>query len=580
MALQTKSISAKGSNGHHTFTLTVTENSTSVSGNTSSISWSFKISGSGNYDWRYSSTVPVTYKVVINGTTYSGNIMKYDGHTTTTLKSGSNTITHNSDGKKSISYSFSVSSISASYLPGSASNSGSMTLTTIPRQANISAAPNFNDEENPTITYSNPAGNNVTSLDACISLTGAKDDVPYRAISKTGTTYTFELTEAERNTLRNACTDANTRTVIFYIKTVIGGNTFYSTVSKTLTIVNANPTITASAKDTKEASLALTGDESKIIKGFNAVYVSMAATAYKGATITNKYITNNGKTYDIVAGTINNVENGTFTYYAQDSRGNTVTKEVSLTMLDYINLTSNLTAEMTVDGVITGNVRGNYFNSTFGTVANTLDIEYRYKVLNGSYGAWTAATATLSGNTYSADITITGLSYKSKYVLQARAVDKLATKNSNEVTLACLPVFDWSGDDFNFNVPITIQDNPLVDYVIEQGSDNEWAYRKWASGLLEAWRVTNSTTNLTIDIAYGSRKYTSTTLSTSGGASQFKTIEDISASGVSGTGLLTYTIYSATVSNGTVNVKVWVSNDVSLTNHPVCVKLRINGRWK
>ena len=453
------------SSGWASLSVTVTTESYSIANNTSYLKCVLSITKLSSC-WSYN-LGGANVSMTINGTTlYSSNtidLRNLDVGSTQTVATKYITVSHNADGNKSVACSgYAESGVGL----GTASVSGTFTCTSIPRQANISAAPNFNDEENPSITYSNPAGNNVTSLDACISLTGAKDDIPYRAISKTGTSYTFELTEAERNTL----TDANSRTVKFYIRTVIGENTLYSIVSKTLSIVNANPTITASAKDTKESSLALTGDESKIIKGFNAVYVSMSATAYKGATITNSYITNNGKTYDMVAGTINNVENGSFTYYAQDSRGNTVTKTVTLTMLDYINLTSNLSAEMTVDGVISGNVKGNYFNSSFGSVSNTLAIEYRYKVLYGSYGSWTATTATKSGNTYSADIRITGLDYKSKYVLQARATDKLNTKNSNEITLACLPVFDWSETDFNFNVPIYIQGNPLVDLIYPVGS--------------------------------------------------------------------------------------------------------------
>ena len=288
MALQTKTITANGSNGHHAFTLTVTENSTSTSNNTSSVSWNFKLSPvKTGYDWSYSNNVPVTYSINFNGTTYSGNIMSYNGSSTVTLKSGSATISHNSDGTKSISYSFSVSSISASYLPGSASKSGSMTLTAIPRQATITSAQNFNDEQNPSISYNNGAGNTVTSLQACISLDGSKDDIAYRNISKTGSSYTFELTDAERNVLRNACTTANSRNVMFIVKTVMGGNTYHSSLNKTLSIINATPTIDATAKDTNSTSLGLTGSENKIIKGYNTVAVNMTATALKGATISS-----------------------------------------------------------------------------------------------------------------------------------------------------------------------------------------------------------------------------------------------------------------------------------------------------
>ena len=134
------SISANGSRGHHKFTLNVNE--TYVSGgadNYSDVSWDLILEPiQRGWDWYYSATVPVKYSVNIDGTIYEGNIMSYDGQSTVTVASNSKRIYHNSDGSKSINFSFSVwDNVSANYLPGSASNSGSMNLTTIPRYANI-----------------------------------------------------------------------------------------------------------------------------------------------------------------------------------------------------------------------------------------------------------------------------------------------------------------------------------------------------------------------------------------------------------------------------------------------------------
>ena len=297
--------------------------------------------------------------------------------------------------------------------------------------------------------------------------------MPYRAISKTGTTYTFELTEAERNTLRNACTDANTRTVIFYIKTVIGGNTFYSTVSKTLTIVNANPTLTASAEDTLPETIALTGDSSRIIKGFNDIAVSMSATAYKGATIKEYSIKNGGVTIGGASGMMLNVESGSFIFSVTDSRGNTASETITKTLVDYIKLTSNLDVKApNADGEMTFHIRGNYFNDTFGVENNTLTVEYRYKENDGSYSEWQIVTAAINENSYDAEISLTGLNYRNSYTFQARAKDKLFIDgvSTEEKRVKTTPVFDWSGDDFNFNVPITIQGNPLIDLIYPVGS--------------------------------------------------------------------------------------------------------------
>ena len=323
-----------GTTRNYTLSWTATQ---SVANNTSTVKWTLKATGSYAYN-----VAERTLKAVVAGTTvYSktDRVMR----SPSTISSGTVTVTHSSTGTAS----FTVSLQAAVYVSSvNCTGSKTFTLDTIPRQATLSSAPNFNDEGNPAITYSNPAGSAVTSLQACIANTaGSVIYVPYRDISKTGTSYTFSLTTAERNTLRNACTTANSMSVKFYVKTVIGGSTFYSTLTKTLSIVNATPTITVSAKDTNAAALALTVDESKVIKGYNSVAVSMTATALKGATITNSYITNNGKIHDITSGTINNVENGSFEFFAQDSRGNTVTKTITLNVVNYVTLTANVEAK-------------------------------------------------------------------------------------------------------------------------------------------------------------------------------------------------------------------------------------------
>ena len=110
-------------------------------------------------------------------------------------------------------------------------------LDTIPREAKITSAPDFTDMDNPTIGYSNPAGNAVDALYACITITGEKDDIPYRAIPKTGSSYTFPLTEAERNVLR-ANTHGLTRTVFFLVRTTIGGIDHWHSWEVTLTIAD------------------------------------------------------------------------------------------------------------------------------------------------------------------------------------------------------------------------------------------------------------------------------------------------------------------------------------------------------
>ncbi len=145
-------ITGYGSKHSHEFKLTVNETSTSVANNTSEISFSFTIY-KASYSW--SNWKSITYSISINGTSYSGTIPSYSAGSTLTIRTGSQTIGHNSDGTKSINYSFSVNDGSGqSYTCGNASASGSMNLSTIPRHAKASISLNSKTVNSVKLNYS------------------------------------------------------------------------------------------------------------------------------------------------------------------------------------------------------------------------------------------------------------------------------------------------------------------------------------------------------------------------------------------------------------------------------------------
>lgn len=406
------------------------------------------------------SSVKKDWKVVVNGTTYKGEVAHgIDNNETKTLASGKTTIAHNADGSKSFSYSFSMDFTGLTFAGeaiGKKSGSGTGVLTTIPRQATITAAPNFNDEDNPSITYSNPAGTIVESLAACISLTGASPDIAYRDISKTGTTYTFQLTEAERNILRNATTTANSRSVLFYIRTVIGGVTYYSNIVKTFTVINAQPSVNPEVYDNNSTTTALTGNTNTFVRYHSNAAFTINAVAKKGATITSQRVTVGSQKSTSAGGVIKAVDDSVFNFYAADSRGNTTERQVKKTLIPYVKLSCYMSVEApSTDGKLTITANGSYYNGSFGATANTLTIQYRYKTNSGSYTNWISINAAFNGNSYEAAATITGLNYLNSYTFQCRAVDKLEEAISAAKTVKTMPVFDWSSEDFNFNVPVT-----------------------------------------------------------------------------------------------------------------------------
>jgi hypothetical protein len=449
------SLTSKSYDGRYLkLTCTQTQN---ISANTSTIKWTLTAAG-GNSS--YYSTGATTVKIA-GKTVYSKSRVDWDEKVFPAAKgsvSGSLTVSHGTTGTKSVSVSLST----AIYTMSVTTKSGTWTLDSIPRKATITSAPNFNDESNPVLKYSNPAGSSVSSLQACIADTSGNIIVAYRDISKSSTSYTFSFTDAERTALRKKCVSANSMTVRFYVKTVIGGETYRNYVGKTLSIINATPTLSPTIVDSDSKMITLTGDSSKLVKYFSDAEFTIGAATLKNATVSSKSCVNNGTT-KTADGTFSNVTSNSFKFSVKDSRGNTVSKTLTPTMVNYVKLTCNTkTLRVSTDGVMDFTLGGNYFNGSFGSVSNTITIQYRYKPDGGTYSDWQTITATVSNNTYTASGTVSGLDYKTTYVFQARAADAIydgtyqSRVSTNEKRVSAKPIFDWSSEDFAINVPVSM----------------------------------------------------------------------------------------------------------------------------
>lgn len=416
----------------------------SIADNTSIIKWSIRGAGSAT---GYYKAGPIT--VVIAGeTVYSSTARINLYNSTTAIASGEKVITHNSDGSKSFTASVSAAIYSASV---NCSGSGSWELTDIPRAATITSAPNFTDEQSPTINISNPAGSAAT-VSACISFDGSSIDIPYRSV--TGSSVTFNLTDAERNTLRNATT-GNSRVVYFVLRSIINGSYYFKSVAKTLTIVNANPVIAPSVTDTGTVSTRLTGNNKRVIFNYNNAYAAINATAQKGATIKSVSISNGGNTVKDAATRFNNTASATFVFTAIDSRGNKTERAITCESVAYFKPTCNIAKNnITPDGIYTLSVSGQFFNGSFGAANNTIAASFRFRESGGTWSGWQSLGTTASGNDYSASANITGLDYQQTYEIQARAIDTIATNDTNYIvnteviTIASVPVFSWGKNKF------------------------------------------------------------------------------------------------------------------------------------
>ena len=437
--------------GDSRFSLIMNLNESYVSGgveNYSNVSWNLQLKSTSSYR-TYTGYAENPLVAYVNGQLVSNQNITYDlQNNTITVASGTIKVPHNSDGSKTIS--FSASFTDNSNGKGSASLSGSLTLTKINRYATVTSAPDFNDEENPVLKYSNPSGNNVSTLQACISLTGATDDIPYRDISKTGSSYTFELTEEERNILRNATPNSNSISVRFYVKTVLGSTTYYDYKTKTMTIVNGNPTFSDyTYQDTNTTVSNLLGTNQKLVKGLSNLKVTIPVAnkmeAIKGAS-PSKYIAsidtlnasgnyNASGNVDIVLGAVQNAGTFNLNVGAYDTRNNhtDIIKEVEV--LDYSLPVLYATATRTnnFENETTLTLNGTFSNLLVNNVNKNAitSCQYRYREVDGTWSNYSNFVFTSSGNNYSCTNKIENLDNTKAYEIEFKVSDRLSYKTLN-----------------------------------------------------------------------------------------------------------------------------------------------------
>ena len=352
------------------------------------------------------------------------------------------------------------------------------TTTTFGNGAQLLSAPDFTDEDNPTITFAYDKGTEVTSaiVEAAISFTGATDDIPYREVSLATGSYTFELTGSERAKLWELLDNGTTATVRFYLKTAetVGEETqyIYNYLTKTLTFVNYKPVLTPLVEDINSDTLALTGDKYTMVRYFSTAYFDTQAVARKGATLANQEVRNGDKTVSSVesTGQISNIPSNTFYFSITDNRGHTTNDAVifnnlsDLKFIDYVKLSCNIKNQpLGADGNLTVNVSGKYFEGSFGKASNKLTLEYKIQKSGTQLGIWMpvgdsngiVTPSVDDEHNYSYSFTIADLDYKETYELFVRASDELMPDFAeSKLIVAAQPIFDWGKEDFRFYVPV------------------------------------------------------------------------------------------------------------------------------
>ena len=375
--------------------------SQSPANNTSTISWTLKGAGQAQSSWYNAGN----FKVIINGAVVYSSATRIKLYNGTVVASGSYTIPHNSDGSKT----FTASAEAGIYTVAvNCRGNGTFTLPQISRYATIVSATNFTDIQNPSCEFNNPTG---AMLQFKIEAGGNTAVVVRNNVSNASSPYTFQLTEAERNALRALCPNSNTLAVRITVATYQGSTPAnWSYLDRTMTIVNANPTMTGvTYKDNNPTSVAVSENNQVIIQNQSLLQISLASiSALKSATLVSAQVTINSvsvsaslsgasqSNVNINFGVVNVTSNISAQIVITDSRGNQTTQSLPLTIQPWSLPTAIISCQR----------QQNYYSQTDLTVdadfssiggKNSITITYYYKMTTSS--SWTTGGTMDDGDT-------------------------------------------------------------------------------------------------------------------------------------------------------------------------------------
>ncbi len=420
--------------GHYQYYITWSEDQVNVANNTSRVRAWVYVKRTG---WYYVESSLNSHTLTIDGTNFTANPYinmntPANGGTGSDgphlLVSGSKIVSHNSNGSKSISISSTgqVAYVNANYSPQYGSASATVNLTTIPREAYLTNTPNFTVGNNIGLNFSNSG-----SLYVRAYLYVNNTLVKYQNMG-TGSSGTFTMSSSNNNTVYSKMPSSTSvggsgtyfkirtysnsgyssqvggdrnKNITAYVNQSINKPTFtnytLSNVSKTINVVDKYSNTLQSNNTTT-----LLGSSSKLIKGYSNVRATISSSdkmVAKNYASGSKYrltsptqqtegsYTTGTRTLDL-----SNVQTGSFTVTAFDSRNLTTTVSKSLTLTNYVPLTlfnMELIRDNQVDAPTKLKFEGDMFKGYFGGgtsgVENDLTVEYRWKPSTSSWGAQT-----------------------------------------------------------------------------------------------------------------------------------------------------------------------------------------------
>lgn len=372
----------------NTLTFSWQEQSQSVENNTTTITWRmYHTAGSSGY---ITSGVQKDWSVTINGQKFSGkNSVGIDNNETRTLASGTATITHNDDGTKTFSYSFTQAyEINFNGWIGDISGSGSGTLDTIFRASQPSCI-TWPDHTQNVGEFGDEIPIHMNRKSSSFTHT-----VRYQFGEQSGTIatgVTNGITWVIPLTLMNLITNATKGSGTIYVDTY-NGNTFIGTkyCGFTATVPSSvKPSCSISVSD-PTGNLAKYGS---YVKGLSKFSVAITPTLAYSSGIKTYSATANGSKYtaaSFTTGTLKTIGTLTVSATVTDGRGRSGSSSKSFTAIDYTapSVTKLTVRRCNYDGTLNDN--GDHVQAVFSAIVtplgnkNTATYTLKYKKITES----------------------------------------------------------------------------------------------------------------------------------------------------------------------------------------------------
>lgn len=382
------------------------------------------------------------------------------------ILTGENVITHNSDGNKSITLSASMKN---NYLGLNKSISATVNLPKIDRLATVTSTSDFTDEENPTVSFNNPAGYTVKPYINFYDDNNNRVFQLYRDIEATSP-YTWEITTEEREAMQNACNSQQSYEVTIGVDTFDGSTKLgYDSQIKRMRFVNAIPTYTYTLEELNENVRAVLGTTvNSIVENVSQIRLTVNPTALKGATIDKVLMGYGGLAYTL-RNTYSNIfeiiNSNTISFRVYDSRGfasETVTIDRNLINYSPVRILSyKFKRENPTSSNIILSTTINYSQVNFGETPNSITISYR----NGANGELvdidpTKYTINTENNTVSIvnEVLENLIPYNEQSTMYLYVGDLLSEDEENETVTKGIPTVEAGEHDFQVNGELYIAD--------------------------------------------------------------------------------------------------------------------------